>query len=88
LTSGKLVRNFRTNQFSIAVKIDGYTKDLWLGIIEFCSKDLSVNELRKIYDDCNKQLKSMNPDDIPLNFTEMIRELQQTLINRKAWRKS
>ena len=88
MINAKLYRNTRTGQISITVTFpNGDTDDLWKDIVEHCSKNLSTNELAKVFDDCNNQLKKMNPDDVPLTFKETMTELQQTIINRKVWLK-
>lgn len=82
----KMVRNLETRQFYIEAKYPNGNKcELWEGIIEHCAKDLSANELRTIYADCNRWLLATDPNNVPLKFREMMRELQQTIINRKAW---
>jgi len=81
-----LVRNTKTSQFYIEVHFPNKGEDhLFDGIVEHCAGNLSVNELKIVYAECNKQLLAMNPDDIPLRFKEMLKELQQTIINRHAY---
>jgi len=84
----KLVRNLKSSQQYIQVYFSDTQKEyLFSGIIEWCAQNLSINELQKVYAECNKQLSKMNPKDIPLTFQEMMKELQQTIINRKAFDK-
>ena len=81
-----LVRNTRSSQCYIEVEFSNKDKDeLFYGIVEHCAESLSINELKIVYAECNKQILAMNPDDIPLNFKEMLKELQQTIINRHAY---
>lgn len=81
-----MVRNTRTGQFYIEVTYPNKgTNSLWHGIIEHCAKDLTTNELKTVYAECNKQLLATDPNDIPLKFKEMLTELQQTIINRHAY---
>jgi hypothetical protein len=84
--SAKMVRDTGTGQFSIEVTYPNNDKnDLWEGIIEHCCKSLSDNELKAVYADCNKQLKSMKKGDVPFNFRVMLDDLRQTIIKRKAY---
>lgn len=86
MNNAQMVRNTRTGQFYIEVRFPTNDKlDLWQNIIEHCAKSLSTNELKTVYDECNKQLLATDPDDIPLNFKEMLKELQQTIVNRHAY---
>ena len=82
----KLDRNTKAGQIFIKVTFpSGDVDNLWKGIVEHCAKDLTENELAKIFDDCNNQIKNTDSRDIPLSFRELLSELQQTIINRKVW---
>lgn len=84
---GELFRNTRSGQTYIKVIFpNGDEDNLWDNIVEHCAKNLTDNELAKIFDDCNKQLLKTNPKDVPLTFKELMTELQQTIINRKVWK--
>lgn len=84
--NAKLVRNTRTRQFYIEVEFPNQDKyEMWEGIVEHCAKGLSSNELKIVYAKCNEQLLAMNPDDVPLNFRQMLKELSETIINRHAY---
>ena len=80
-----LERSLRTHQFSIKVVISGHELTLWNNIIEHCARNLSNSELRAVYQACSKQLASMSPDDIPIKFNEMMDDLTEALINRRAF---
>lgn len=79
----KLVRKPTLNH--IEIKIGKETYDLWEGIIGHCSKDLSDDELRMVYDQCNKQLEKMKSADVPLVFRRMMAELNQVIISRHCF---
>ena len=84
--NAKFVRNTRSGQFYIEVEFPNNDKDqLFEGIVEHCAKSLSDNELKTVYAHCNKQLLAMNLTDAPLSFKEMMKELQQTIINRHVY---
>ena len=88
MTISKLVRRIESDQFYIKVQYDKENeKDLWHGIVEHCAKALTINELKKVYDDCNKQLKKLDKNDTPLLFIELMNELSQTIINRGVYKK-
>lgn len=80
-----LMRHLKSNQESIEVIIDGHQSNMWKGIIEHCSKYYSNSELRTIYNLCSKQIEETDPDDVPFCFLEMMNELSETIINRKAY---
>lgn len=80
-----LKRNLKTGQFYIEIIIQGHDINLWHGIVEHCAASLSNSELRTVYEICNKQIYSMDADDMPLRFKELMDELSQTIINRKAF---
>jgi len=86
IEKAELRRNLRTGQFSIEVTIEGYVNNLWDGIVERCAKSYSNSELREIYDSCHNQIEEMGSENVPLHFKEMLDELNQTIINRKAYR--
>ena len=85
IESAILERRIRTGQFSIKVVISGHELDLWNNIIEHCAKNLSNSELRAVYQACSRQIQAMSPDDVPLKFHEMMDDLTEALINRKAF---
>ena len=85
IDKAELKRNLRSDQFSIEVTIEGHELNLWEGIVEHGAKKLSNSELRIVYDSCNKQTQEMGVDNVPLTFKEMLGELNQTIINRKAY---
>ena len=86
MVKGHLVRNLRTGQFYIEVTFTPkYKECLFHDIVEHCAKSLSVNELKTAYNDCNEQLLKMDPNDVPQNFHELMNELSQAIINRKAY---
>ena len=80
-----LERSLKTHQFSIKVVVSGHELNLWGNIIEHCAKNLSNSELRAVYQACSKQITSMSPDDVPFKFQEMMDDLTETMINRKAF---
>lgn len=80
-----LKRHLRSGQESIEVVIDGHENNMWQGIIGHCSKFYSNSELRTISEMCGKQIEEMGIDNTPFCFTEMMNELNQTIINRKAY---
>ena len=86
MVKGHLVRNLRTGQFYIEVTFTPkYKECLFQRIVEHCAKSLSTNELKAAYNDCNEQLLKMDPNDVPQNFHELMNELSQAMINRKAY---
>jgi len=85
IESATLERRLRTGQFSIKVVVSGHELNLWDNIIEHCAQSLSNSELRTVYRACSEQIQSMNPDDIPFKFQEMMDDLTEALINRKAF---
>lgn len=80
-----MVRNLKTGQFYIEVTLPTGKKELWETIIEHCAEGFSNNELKIIYDKCNKQLLEMNADDVPQTFKHMMDRLREVIINRKAY---
>ena len=85
IEKAELKRSLKSGQFSIEVTIDGHELNLWEGIVEHCAKALSNSELRFVYDSCNKQTQEMGIDNVPLTFKEMLNDLNQVIINRKAY---
>lgn len=86
MIKAELKRLTRSGQFCIEVTFpNGDTDQLWDMIVEHCSKTLSNNELKSVYDQCNNQLQKMNPDDVPQMFHELMAELRQTIIHRKLF---
>jgi hypothetical protein len=86
IKTARLERHTRSGQFSINVKyVDGYDHNLWEGLIEYCCKTHSDNELIEIYKQCNEQLRTMNPNDVPQMFTVMMKDMQVTLIKRHCF---
>ncbi len=84
----KLMRYTQSDQFSIVVTFpNGDEANLWHGLIGFCSKKYSNNELCQMWKDCNDQIMSMNPNNVSLIFREMMTELSQVMINRKLYGK-
>ena len=82
----ELHRYTHSGQFSIKVTYpNGDVHDLWDMIVEHCAKTHSNNELKEIYRQCSIQLSKMNPDDVPMSFRELMKELSQSLINRKCF---
>jgi hypothetical protein len=67
---------------------DGNEDDLWEGLIEFCLRRYSTNEIIKIAEDCKKQINAMDPDDVPFIWNKMMDELHQAMINRGIYRKA
>jgi predicted ribosome-associated RNA-binding protein Tma20 len=80
----KLVRKSLLNHIEVTLP-NKEVCELWEGIVEHCAKQLSTNELKTVYAQCSKQLSAINPDDVPLVFKKMMAELQQVIINRKAY---
>ena len=80
-----LERSLKTHQFSIKVVVSGHELNLWNNIVEHCAESLSNSELRAVYRACSEQIQSMNPDDVPFKFQEMMDDLTETMINRKAF---
>ena len=81
----ELKRHLRSGQESISVIMDGHENNMWKGIVEHCAKYYSNSELRTISEICGKQIEKIGLDNIPLCFTEMMDELSETIINRKAY---
>lgn len=79
-----LKRYTKSKQFAIKVVYpNNDVNDMWIGLVEFCAKDFSDNELKQIWRDCNDQIACMNHKDIPFRFKELLNELSQIMINRK-----
>jgi len=85
IESATLERSLKTHQFYIKVMVSGHELNLWNNIIEHCAENLSNSELRAVYQACGKQIASMNPDDVPFKFQEMMDDLTEAMINRKAF---
>ena len=84
----KFVRSTRTGQFYIEVQYPSLDiLHLWDGIIAHCAKTLSNNELRQVWIDCKEQLATINTDDVPLSFNEMLNELTQAILDRGLYLK-
>ncbi len=85
----ELKRDTHSNQDSIEVTYpDGNKDNLWVGLVELCSKRYSTNEIIKISYDCQAQIDAMNPDDVPLTWQKIMTELTQTMINRGIYHKA
>jgi len=55
---------------------------LWRMIIDHCAEDYSPNELRKILEDCEVQIKKLGPDRTPMVFEEMVADLKKAMTAR------
>jgi len=54
---------------------DGTHDHLYQGLIGYCCRDHSNNELKQIWKMCNLQITSTDPDDIPPVYYNMLKEL-------------
>lgn len=85
----ELKRHTHSGQNSIEVAYpDGNKDHLWDGLVEFCLKRYSTNEIIKIASNCQNQINAMDPDDVPFVWKKMMSELEQTMINRGIYRKA
>ena len=79
--TAKLVRTEYMEYIEVAIPNVGERR-LYEGIIEYCTKYLSANELRKVLADCEAQLKELGDDNIPPPFNKMMNDLKKEMSNR------
>lgn len=84
---GRLVRTFDSLVGGAEVEIevifsDGRKVTLYDSIVEHCAKDLTNNEVKKVWKDCKEQIKAIDPNDIPFTFYELMKDLYTAIVNR------
>lgn len=60
------------------------TEHIYDSIVEHCSKDLSVNDLREVVRQINEQTATLDPDDIPPSHLAILRETKEVLRKREG----
>lgn len=63
--------------------IGGNTMHIFTSIVEHCSKDFSLDELRQILWGLEREFSFRNPDDIPLSYAEMLDEIRAIIRKRR-----
>lgn len=68
----------------INIEFDDKIQDhLYQGIIGYCCKNYSNNQLKQIWKGCVFQISSLNSDDVPPVFYDMLKELFIEIKNRR-----
>ena len=83
MVKAKMVRTGIQNYIKVFCSgIKGEPNYLFNGIIEHCARDLSPNELRKVLEDCEVQMKKLVPENTPKIFEEMVEDLKSAMVAR------
>ncbi|MBI2625178.1 MAG: hypothetical protein HYW70_02515 [Candidatus Nealsonbacteria bacterium] len=63
---------------------NGWGKDyIFESLVEYCCSDFSIDEIRQVVWELERQFASRNPDDIPLSYAEMVDRLKKVILQRR-----